>query len=44
MDEDLLQKLKVAFVGFADYDGIDTKVQGFIESHDHQYDVIRRLK
>lgn len=44
MDEEILDQLKVAFVSFSDYQGIDTKVQGFIESHDRQYDVIRRLK
>lgn len=39
----IIQKLKDAFVEFDSYEGIETKVQGFIESHDHQYDVIRRL-
>lgn len=40
---ELIDALKTAFVGFDDYEGIETKVQGFIESHDHHYDVIRNL-
>ena len=40
---ELLEKLQEAFVSFSDYEGIDTKVQGFIKSHDSQYDVIRKL-
>ena len=40
---ELIEALKVAFVSFDDYEGIETKVQGFIESHDHHYDVIRNL-
>ena len=43
LPEDLIEALKIAFVSFDDYEGIDTKVQGFIESHDHHYDVIRKL-
>ncbi|HSR05169.1 MAG TPA: phosphate/phosphite/phosphonate ABC transporter substrate-binding protein, partial [Proteiniclasticum sp.] len=43
LDVLIIQKLKDAFVEFDNYEGIETKVQGFIESHDHQYDVIRRL-
>jgi len=43
LDALIIQKLKEAFVEFDSYEGIETKVQGFIESHDHQYDVIRRL-
>jgi len=40
---ELIDALKTAFVSFDDYEGIETKVQGFIESHDHHYDVIRNL-
>ena len=43
LDVEIIRRLKDAFVEFDSYDGIETKVQGFIESHDHQYDVIRRL-
>lgn len=39
----LIQELKASFVGFDDYEGIETLVEGFIESHDHHYDVIRKL-
>lgn len=40
---EVLEELKRAFVDFNDYSGIDTKVQGFIESRDEMYDVIRNL-
>jgi ABC-type phosphate/phosphonate transport system substrate-binding protein len=43
LDVEIIRRLKDAFVEFDSYEGIETKVQGFIESHDHQYDVIRRL-
>ena len=41
--EDLLEELKKRFVDFSNYEGIETKVQGFIESSDTMYDVIRNL-
>lgn len=40
---ELLEELKKRFVTFSDYEGIETKVQGFIESSDTMYDVIRNL-
>lgn len=40
---DLLEELKRNFVAFSNYEGIETKVQGFIESSDTMYDVIRNL-
>ncbi|PKM58407.1 MAG: phosphate/phosphite/phosphonate ABC transporter substrate-binding protein [Firmicutes bacterium HGW-Firmicutes-3] len=43
MSDEVIAKLKKAFVEFDNYAGIETKVQGFIESHDEQYDVIRKL-
>lgn len=42
--KDLLEKLKKAFVEFKDYQGIDTKVQGFVESADENYNVIRAVQ
>jgi len=41
--EELLEELKRNFVAFSNYEGIETKVQGFIESSDAMYDVIRNL-
>ncbi len=41
--DDIIEKLRKAFVEFNDYAGIETKVQGFIESTDQQYDIIRSL-
>ncbi len=43
LDVEIIQQLKDAFVAFDAYEDIETKVEGFIESHDHHYDVIRRL-
>lgn len=41
--EELLEELKKRFVTFTEYQGIETKVQGFVESSDALYDVIRNL-
>jgi phosphate/phosphite/phosphonate ABC transporter binding protein len=43
MPEDTIEMLKKAFIDFNNYEGIETKVQGFIESTDSQYDIIRKL-
>ncbi|PKM94489.1 MAG: phosphate/phosphite/phosphonate ABC transporter substrate-binding protein [Firmicutes bacterium HGW-Firmicutes-1] len=43
MPDDMIEKIRKAFVEFNDYQGIDTKVQGFIESSDEHYDIIRKL-
>lgn len=43
MPDDMIEKLRKAFVEFDNYQGIDTKVKGFIESSDEQYDIIRKL-
>lgn len=42
--EELVKKLQKAFVDFSDYRGIETKVQGFVESSDEDYDVIRSVQ
>lgn len=43
MPDEMIAKLKKAFIEFKNYEGIETKVQGFIESMDSQYDIIRKL-
>lgn len=43
MPEELVEKVRNAFIKFNDYSGIDTKVEGFIESKDEQYDIIRKV-
>jgi len=43
MPESIVEALRKAFVEFNNYEGIETKVQGFIESTDAQYDIIRKL-
>lgn len=43
MPEELIEKVRDAFIKFSDYSGIDTKVQGFIESKDEHYDIIRKV-
>lgn len=42
--KELITKLKKAFVEFDDYHGIETKVQGFVESADENYNVIRAVQ
>lgn len=44
ISEELINKLQKAFVDFDNYMGIETKVQGFVESKDNDYDVIRRVQ
>jgi len=44
LPKELIEKLKKAFVEFDDYQGIETKVQGFVESSDKNYDVIRAVQ
>lgn len=41
--EELIKTLREAFVKFNNYEGIATKIDGFIESFDTQYDIIRSL-
>lgn len=41
--EELITKLREAFVKFNNYEGIETKINGFIESSDTLYDIIRSL-
>ncbi|MDI6602372.1 MAG: phosphate/phosphite/phosphonate ABC transporter substrate-binding protein [Thermoanaerobacteraceae bacterium] len=43
MPEDTVLKLQKAFVGFNDFSGIESPVQGFVESNDSTYDVIRAI-
>ena len=43
LSDELIEKLKEAFIEFKDYKNIDTKVEGFIESEDKQYDIIRKI-
>jgi ABC-type phosphate/phosphonate transport system substrate-binding protein len=44
MSEELIAKIQKAFVDFNNYQGIETKVQGFVESSDKDYDVIRSVQ
>lgn len=44
LPKELIIKLKKAFVEFDDYRGIETKVQGFVESADENYNVIRAVQ
>ena len=41
--DEIIEKLKTAFVEFNNYYGIDTNVQGFVESNDQHYDIIRKI-
>lgn len=43
MPVEFIEKLKKAFIEFDNYQGIDTVVEGFIESKDEHYDIIRKL-
>nr|WP_307897668.1 phosphate/phosphite/phosphonate ABC transporter substrate-binding protein [Clostridium botulinum] len=43
MNKELIDKLKKAFIDIKDLHTIDTPVQGFIESFDEKYDVIRKI-
>ncbi|PKM49018.1 MAG: phosphate/phosphite/phosphonate ABC transporter substrate-binding protein [Firmicutes bacterium HGW-Firmicutes-7] len=43
LPEEVVELLRKAFVEFNDYAGIDTTVQGFIESSDEQYNIIRKV-
>lgn len=43
MPEELIDKLRKAFIEFDNYQGIDTVVEGFIESKDEHYNIIRKL-
>lgn len=43
MNKELMDKLKKAFIDIKDLHTIDTPVQGFIESFDEKYDVIRKI-
>jgi ABC-type phosphate/phosphonate transport system substrate-binding protein len=44
MSEQLVEKLREAFIQFDEFKGIDTLVTGFVESNDNKYDVIRAVK
>ena len=41
--DEIIEKLKTAFVEFNNYYGIDTNVQGFIESKNEHYQIIRNI-
>lgn len=44
LPKDKMETLKKAFVEFCDFSGIQSPVQGFAESSDRAYDVIRAIK
>ncbi|KYO65348.1 phosphate/phosphite/phosphonate ABC transporter substrate-binding protein [Thermovenabulum gondwanense] len=43
MKKEIIEALKNAFINFNNFNGIDTPVEGFIESSDERYDIIREV-
>lgn len=43
MSEEMISLLQKAFIGFKDFQGLKTPVNGFIASDDKRYDVIRAI-
>lgn len=44
LSPELLEKIKQAFVGFNDFQGLSTPVTGFVEGKDSNYDLIREVQ
>ncbi|MBU5486139.1 phosphate/phosphite/phosphonate ABC transporter substrate-binding protein [Clostridium sp. MSJ-11] len=44
LDKELVNKLQQTFVSFNDFHGINSAIDGFVESDDSKYDIIRSIK
>ncbi|MEW9094472.1 MAG: phosphate/phosphite/phosphonate ABC transporter substrate-binding protein [Clostridiaceae bacterium] len=44
LDKELVNKLQQTFVSFSDFHGINSAIDGFVESDDSKYNIIRNIK